>query len=321
MLDVLNRGSGGTILVDRPERTDRGAPPPPVQAPPPSGRGWPRRAVGTVAVLGVLALGAATAAIVQWVDDDSVDVSAYEQQIADLINERDDLAVENDQLGENLANLEAELAQLQSDLAERTAQLDATAADLEQALADLDGVRDDAATISAALAAETERVRQLEAANDTLSAELDAVRAMFPLAVKASLVGHDVVGVYSAAWVPVYNYGLADITLPGVRDVRIGHTPEGWLDVTIPGAVEADLLRADGALTAIVDSTSIVAPVNGVARTARVTITIYAAETVTDQAGATTISKLGMAVSISAPAVDGAPAGVALYGAVLTPHG
>lgn len=315
MLDVLNRGSGGTVLVDRPETTDRGVPRVPAQAPPPPVRGsWPRWAIAAVAVLGALALGVATVAVVQWIDDDPTDASGYEGQIADLTRERDDLLADN-------AALAGDVTRLESDVAQRIAALDATSAELEQALVDLAGARDNAATISAALAAETERVRELEGKVESLSAELHAVLAMFPLAVNTSLVGHDVAGGYAAAWVPVYNYGLADIALPGVRDVNIGHTPEGWLDVTIPGVVTADLLRADGALTTIVDSNTSVPPVDGVARTARVTITIYAGETVRDQDGATAITKLGMTVAISAPAVDGAPAGVALYGAVLTPHG
>lgn len=315
MLDVLNRESGGTILVDRPETTDRGVPRVPAQAPPPPVRGgWPRRAIAAVAVLGALALGAATIAVIQWMNDDTTDVSGYEEQIAEVTRERDELLVDNAALADHVTRLE-------TDVERRIAEVEATSAELEQALDDLTGARDHAATVSAALATETERVRELEGEIESLNAELDTVLAMFPLAINTSLVGHDVAGGYTAAWVPVYNYGLADITLPGVRDVRIGQTPEGWLDVTIPGVVAADLLRADGALTVIVDSNTAVPPVGGAARTARVTVTIYAGETVRDRNGATEITKLGMTVAISAPAVEGAPAGVALYGAVLTSHG
>lgn len=312
MLDVLNRNLGIPFLIDRPRHTDR-VPPTQLRAPRSESPRWPRRAVVTAAVLGVLALAGATATVVQWLNDDDADVTTYERQIAELTEERDELRTAN-------AGLDADVQRLESDVAQALA-------DLDEANARVAGLREEAKTLAGALDAKTDRVGELTAqvndlalANDELTAELDGVLGMFPIRADASLKGVDVAGVYRATWWPVYNYGLADLALTGARDVRIGHTSEGWLDVMIPGVAEAGLMRTDGALTTTFDSTTAVPPVNGVARTARVTITIYAAETEIGSEGDATVTKLGMTIAISTPEVGDVPAGVALYGATLTPH-
>jgi hypothetical protein len=163
----------------------------------------------------------------------------------------------------------------------------------------------------------TGQVDTLLATNDAVTAERDALVAMFPMIVDTSLVGVDVTGTYDVDWVPAYNSGLVDIALPSATQVTISPTAEGWMQVSIPGVVTADLARTDGALFTMVDTTTAVPPVDGVARTARVAITVYAGETVTDTAGVTTVTSLGMSVAISTPAFGSAPAGVALYGAEL----
>jgi hypothetical protein len=166
----------------------------------------------------------------------------------------------------------------------------------------------------------TNQIGDLQAANEAVTAERDALVAMFPMLITTSLVGVDVAGTYAVKWFPAYNSGLADLSLPRVAQVVIGHTEEGWLQVSIPGVVTAGLFGTDGALSTMVDTTTAVPPVDGVARIARVTVTIYAGETVTAQDGTTTVTDLGMSVAIATPAVGSAPAGVALYGATLTPQ-
>jgi hypothetical protein len=143
---------------------------------------------------------------------------------------------------------------------------------------------------------------------------------MFPMIVDTSLVGVDVTGTYAAYWFASYNYGLADIRLPGVAQIAITRTAEGWLNVTIPGVLSAGLMRTDGALFTMVDTTDAVPPVDGVARPARVAITIYAGETVTAADGTTTVTDLGLSIAISTPEFGTAPAAVALFGATLTPQ-
>jgi hypothetical protein len=177
-------------------------------------------------------------------------------------------------------------------------------------IGDLVGQVDDQLMVNEALVAE----------RDALVAEREALVAMFPMMVDTSLVGVDVTGPYAVRWIPVYNSGLADLALPNVTQITISSTAEGWLQVTIPGVINADLHRTDGALFTMVDAVTVVPPVDGVARLARVAITIYAGETATALDGTTTVTDLGMSIAISTPASGSAPAGVAMYGAELTPR-
>lgn len=262
---------------------------------------WPRNAKIVVAVLAVLALAGAAGTIVQLVEGSETGDDA---RIAELTEQRDDLLGENAGLATEVASLETEAALLE-------AELDGLAAELATAR-----VQD--AISSERIADLTTEVDGLQAIIDSVTDERDALVSMFPMIVDTSLAGVDVTGTYTVRWLPAYNSGLSDIALPGVGQVTIGRSSEGWLEVNIPGVVTADLARTDGALFTMVDTTTAVPAVNGVARTARVAITIYAGETVTTVDGSTTVRDLGMSIAISTPAVANAPAGVALYGAELT---
>jgi hypothetical protein len=266
---------------------------------------WPNRAKVAVAGLAVLALGGAFMSAAQYVTDEDVDTAAYETQIAQLTDQRDDLRAGADAVSADLAQREAELAGVSTELAD---------------------VRLENTTMSAALTTANtrvqnldERVVELQATNATVTAERDALAAMFPMTVDTSLAAADVAGTYAADWMLGYNSGLTDLALPSVRKVTIGRTEEGWLTVTIPGVVSAALTGTDGALFTVVDSTEAVSPVGGVARVARLAISVYAGATVTAADGTTTITELGLSIAISTPAVGSAPAGVALYGADLVP--
>jgi hypothetical protein len=286
-----------TQQLDQGERTQGLGPPAPM---PPIERStrppWPRSAKLVVAILGVIAIAGSAGSVAQLLDDDS---SLDEAEVSEIIEQRDALLIENEGLSSDVALLETSNALLVADADALSAEL--VAAEAEQAV------------VSAQL---TEATAQVAA----LTEERDALVAMFPMIVDSSLVGVDLAGTYTVAWMPAYNSGLADIALPSVRRISIRPTAEGWLQVEIPGVVTAGLSRTDGALFTMVDTTTAVPPVAGMTRLARVAITIYAGETVAAQDGTTTVTELGMSVAISAPAVGDAPAGVALYGAELTPQ-
>ena len=285
-------------------------------------------------VLGVLALAGGIGSAVQWFGDDDVDVAGYERQISQVTLERDELIVANKDLAASVDQLEADVALGIADLDASAAALNAVTADLAATDAELDrtsaGLADARASntaMAADLAASTARadeltasVRDLQASIDSLTQERDALVAMFPMIVDTSLVGVDVTGTYAADWFAAYNSGLADIALPDVAQVAITRNAEGWLNVTIPGVLSAGLMRTDGALFTIVDTNDAVPPVDGVARPARVAITIYAGETVTAADGTTTVTDLGLSIAVSTPEFETAPAGVALFGATLTPQ-
>jgi len=259
---------------------------------------WPRNAKIIVAVLAVLAVAGVFGTLLQYFGDDDVDT---------ITAERDELLAENADLTDKVVGLEMDNIELGVQLDATSAELatsNAQISDLTVRIGDLVGQVDDQLMV-----------------NETLVAERDALVAMFPMMVDTSLVGVDVTGPYAVRWIPVYNSGLADLALPNVSQIAISQTPEGWLQVSIPGVINADLHRTDGALFTMVDATTVVTPVDGVARTARVAITIYAGETATALDGATTVTDLGMSIAISTPASGSAPAGVAMYGAELTPQG
>jgi hypothetical protein len=276
---------------------------------------WPRRAKVATAVLGTLALAGAFGIALLLGDEADTDA-----QIAEVTEQRDALADENDALVADLEQVEADNAELTADLEQVEADNAELTADLARAQSAGVGLGARLATATAQVDDLTEQVDAQQLAIEAVTAERDALVAMFPMVVDTSLVGVDVVGTYRAAWLPAYNSGLTGVTLPGAEQVTISETPEGWLQVVIPGVVTADLTRTDGALFTMVDTTTVVPPVDGVARIARVAITIYAGETITTQDGVTTVTDLGMSVAISTPAVGAAPAGVVLYGAELTPQ-
>jgi type II secretory pathway component PulM len=292
---------------------------------------WPRNAKIVTAVLAVLALAGVFGTAWQYFNDDSSD---YQAQISDLTDQRNALVIQNGNLRTDVNGLEEANAQLSADKAQYAADNAQFAVDNAQLQAQYDAISADLvaaqnqnSTLSTEMAVATRhivsldnQINGLEASNETVTAERDALAAMFPMLVDTSLVGVDVAGTYAVKWFPAYNSGLPDIALPGVTQVVISNTDEGWLQVRIPGVLTAGLLGTDGALSTVVDTTTAVPPMNGVARTARVAVTIYAGATVTAADGTTTVTELGMSVVTMTPAAGDAPAGLALYGAALTPQ-
>ena len=297
---------------------------------------WPRSAkIVTIALL-VLAIAGMFGTIIRWNADDT-DTTA-QAEIAQLTTERDELRVERQAVQAEANRLSAELGTTTDQLAALQLEQQAIADELAAAAARITELT--ARVVELRLANDTltansdsridqltGRVIELKLATDTLEADLATVRAdrdalakLFPLSVEPVLGRADITGTYDATWTKAYNDGLATITLPNVDEIVISRTPEGWLRIAIPGVVTAGLARTDGALFTIVDSTTVVPAVNGTARVARVALTLYAESIETARDGSITIDRLGLSIAVSTPAVAGAPAGVALYGAELTPQ-
>ena len=289
MLKIPDRTIDQPSVPVESARTRKGAGPPTAIAPtdPNRRQPWPRRARMAVAALSVVALAGIAGTTIQTVRNaDTTD------ETAQVVDERDQLTEANEALEIELTAAETRISTLSNDVAE----LDAANEELTVDLADQ------------------------VAATATVVAERDTLAELFPLTVDPTLLGQDIVGTYGVTWMPAYNSGLADLVLPAVSQVTITETSEGWLQVDIPGVIRADLARTDGALFTIVDSTTAVPAVNGVERLARVAITVYAGDTTTALDGTTTVDQLGLSIAISTDAVGDVPAGVALYGAELTPQ-
>lgn len=297
MLEILDRTINERSTA--PSAPTRGTGPPKEMPPierylrPP----WPQRARIAVAALSVVAVAGVLGTTLQAVGDDGTD--DLDAQIVQLTEQRDELAAAN-------AGVDAELEAAESRISSLTGEV------IEMRIAN--------ATMAADLTATDIALADQVTATETVVAERDELAALFPLTVDTTLRGRNIVGTYDIEWLPAYNSGLADIALPTVRQLTISRTGEGWLRVDIPGVVRAELMRTDGALFTMVDSTTAVPAVNGVPRVARVAITVYADDTTTTVGGATTVEELGLSIAISTDDVGTVPGGVALYGAELTPQ-
>lgn len=278
---------------------------------------WPRRAkLATIGLL-IVAIAGVFGTAIRWNGDDGTatdaQVAGLEMQVRTLTEQRDSALGESALLHGQLDDLETQLGTTASELAALRLERTAVGQDLAAAESRIDEL--------------TGRVVELDVANDTLATDLaaitadrDTLAALFPVTVEPVLGTADIDGTYDVTWIPAYNSGLAGLTLPSVHQVTITRTADGWLRLTIPGIVTADLTRTDGALMTIVDTTTMVPKVDGQARTARVAISLYANATDTGRSGTTTVTGLGLSIAISTPATATTPAGVALYGAGLTPH-
>ena len=277
---------------------------------------WPQRARITVAALSVVAIAGVLGTTLQAVSDDGT--ADLDAQIVQLTEQRDTLADTNEALEADLTGATARLAAVDFELTAVEAELEAAGSRISTLSGDVIEMRVANETLAADLATTDIALADQVDATQAVVAERDALAALFPLTVDTTLRGQDIVGTYDVTWTPAYNSGLADIAVPTVRRVTISRTGEGWLRVDIPGVVRADLMRTDGALFTMLDSTTAVPAVDGVPRVARVAITVYAGDTTTTVGGATTVDGLGLSIAISTDDVGTVPGGVALYGAELT---
>lgn len=306
----------------------------PPKAPPPIemniSKPWPRSArITLIALLAVAMLGM-VGSIVNWNRADDTDTPTAQARLAQVTAERDDLRVERQALQAEANRLTTELEAAQADAAGAAVareQLAVAATELATLRLEQAAVERDLADAEVRIDELTGQVVDLTTTGDrlatdlaTVTADRDALAALFPVKAEPVLGTADIAGTWDADWIRAYNEGLADITLPKITTMTITEDANGWMHLTIPGVVTADLTRTDGALFTIVDTTKVVPAVDGVARTARLAITVYAARTTVARNGTTTVEALGMSVAVTTAAANGTSAGVALYGAELTPH-
>ncbi len=298
---------------------------------------WPPRAKLWVAVLLVAAVLGAVGTVIGFTSGDDTTTTTTELQAtidtltaerADLVAQTNDLQATIDTLTAERDGLVAQIADLDATIETRTDQRDGLAiqlAGLETTLAERNAelatrTAERDALVRQIAVLETDLVAQTQLTS-TVVAERDALAKLFPIAVDTSLVGVDLVGTYDVALSRAYCEGFANCaTLPSAGELTIRETPEGWLELVIHNFVTAGLYRVDGALYAIADSTTAVAACAGTARVARVAVTMYAnALTVADD-GTPQVAGLGASFTVQAPATATCPAGLAFYGAQITPQ-
>ena len=269
MLEIFDR----TTHAPSPETTARTTGVGPPKEMPPIERylrpQWPRRAKVATAALAVLAVAGAFGTAVQYFGDDTSDLEA---QVEQLTEERDALTGNNEELTADLAAVNVELAATDLEMKAVESELQAAEARITEIVRSADELRQANDDLSAQLSdtqldlafVESSLERQV-ALTETVVADRDALAALFPVQVATSLEGVDIAGTYAMRVHVAYNSGLADIALPNVDEMTISRTSQGWLHVTIPGVIDADLTGTDGVLVTIVDNTTAVPAVNGAA--------------------------------------------------------
>jgi uncharacterized protein YoxC len=322
-LDVVDKATpsstpGQAPPAGRPRATPHVTPP------------WPPRAKLWVAVLLVAAVLGAVGTVIGFTsgDDTATTPTELEATIDALTTERADLVAQTNDLQATIDTLTAERDGLVAQISDLDATIETTADQRDGLAIELAGVeatltnrtvqRD--ALVRRIAIVETDLVDQTQRTS-TVVAERDALATLFPIDFDASLVGVDLVGTYDVDLTRAYCEGFATCaTLPPVDEFAIRATPEGWLELVIDDFVTAGLYRVDGALYAIADSTTAVAACAGTARVARVAVTMYANGLTVADDGTTQVTDLGASLTLQAPATSTCPAGLAFYGAQVTPQ-
>jgi cell division protein FtsB len=255
-------------------------------------------------------------------------VTGFDATIDSLTTERDGLAAQVtgfdatvDTLTADLDGITTRVAWLDATIATRTGQRDELAAQVSELDATIDtltterdGLVADVVDLESDLAAQT----QLTV---TAVAERNALAKLFPITFDASLEGVDLVGTYDVELTKAYCEGFATCaTLPSVDELTVRKTPQGYLELVIDDFVTAGMFRVDGALYAIADSATAVGACAGTPRVARVAATVYAHGMTVADDGTQQVADLGASLTVQAPATAGCPAGLAFYGAQVTPQ-
>jgi len=337
MTDLAER-TIGLDVVEKTTPTSTPSQAPPAQRPratphvtPP----WPPRAKLWVVVLLVAAVLGAVGTVIGFTSGDDTTTTELQATIDTLTNERADLVAQTNDLQATLDTLTverdgqvAQIADLEATIETRTDQrdglatqlagLEVTLAERNTELATRTAERD--ALVRQIATLETDLVTQTQLTS-TVVAERDALAKLFPITFDASLVGVDLVGTYDVALTKAYCEGFATCaTLPSVDELTIQRTPEGYLELVIDDFVTAGLYRVDGALYAIADSYTAVAPCAATARVARVAVTMYGHGMSVADDGTPQVTDLGASFTVQAPATATCPAGLAFYGAQITPQ-
>jgi len=249
----------------------------------------------------------------------AADLEARDGRIADLDQQIADLESDLGTTGTELAALRSQRDALVAERADLVTSLDATSA----AIADLEAQLAIKADETAAL---DERITALGADVDALldraksaEAERDELAAMFPMKVDTTLDPGDVTGTWDLTWGRHYCEGFTScVNDPGFDEIEIRTIADGTLQVEIDGHFVAGLGRADGALTAVGQSTAALPTCDGSPRLANVSLTIYGLEMTATANGSQTVAQLGATVTVDAPATATCPGGVQVFGATLS---
>lgn len=353
MTDLAERTTGVDV-VDKttPSPTPGHAPPgrlPPITShvtPP-----WPPRAKAVVAVLLVIAVLGVVGTVIGFLSDDDTTTTEqeYESTIETLTTERSDLVAQATELQATIDSLDAERDAAVAQVTELEATIDtltadggatvAQVADLEAAVESLiaarDGLANEVIWLEATIAARTgqrddlvAQVTDLESdlaaqtrLTGTAVADRNAFADLFPIEFDASIQDIDLVDTYDVELSKAYCEGFTTCaTLPSVDELTIRETPEGYLELVIDDYVTAGMYRVDGAFYAIADSTTAVAPCAGTARVARIATTLYGHGLSVADDGTPQVTDLGASLTVQAPATASCPAGLAFYGAQVTPQ-
>ena len=269
------------------------------------------------------------------IDSLTTERDQFAAQVTELDATIDSLTVERDQFAAQVTEQDATIDTLTADLdgvatevvwldatiVTRTDQRDDLAAqvtELDATIATLTSERDDLVTSVVDLESDLAAQTQLTV---TAAAERNALAQLFPITFDASLEGVDLVGTYDVELTKAYCEGFTTCTTPpSVDELTIRKTPEGYLELVIDDFVTAGMFRVDGALYAIADSTTAVSACAGTARVARVAVTLYAHGMNVADDGTQQVTDLGASLTVQAPATASCPAGLAFYGAQVTPQ-
>jgi len=296
---------------------------------------WPPRAKLWVVVLLVAAVLGAIGTVIGFTSGDDTTTTELQATIDTLTAERADLVAQTNDLQATIDTITAERDGLVAQIADLEATIETGTDQRDGLVTQLAGLETTLAQRNAELVTRTAQrdslVRQIAILEtdlvaqtqltSTVVAERDALAKLFPIAADTSLVGVDLVGTYDVALSKAYCEGFANCaTLPNAGELTIRETPEGWLELDIDNFMTAGLYRVDGALYAIADSTTAVAACAGTARVARVAVTMYGHGVSVADDGTSQVADLGASFTVQAPATATCPAGLAFYGAQVTPQ-
>jgi hypothetical protein len=261
-------------------------------------------------VLAVIAVLAGIGAIVGFSQASSSDGDK-----SDAEAELDEALARADAAEQELDEVSTQYAESAAMLADVTAERDEAASERDAAISERDEAVAANETLTSDLAAETARADEAEAA-------LGEVAEAFPVSIDTSLVGLDVAGNYSISFTEAYcDFATGCGATPNADSAVIGVTPEGFLDFTVDGILQAGLFAVNGGLYGITDSETAIPPCGDAPRRGRVTITIFPADVTVAADGARTVSTLEASITLDAPTLGECPSGLVFWGAILTPTG
>ena len=337
--------TGASITETSPAETRPPVPPTPT-APDRHAAPWPRSAKTIIAILAVAALAALATFATSRSDDDGltsqqIELLTAEQtrlsgELAAATERAAELTTQRNELDQRLVDLDAQLVTATAAVAELTAQrtgliaeraaLQSSLAAAEASVAELETrlatATDTTATLDERLAVLDVQVGYLLDRAVAAEAERDSLIELFPIEFESSLEGVDVSGDWNLSWDEAYCTGLPTCgNVPGFGRITITETSQGWLRVEADGVFDAGLFEIEGALSTITESRTAAPACDGAQRITHVGLTLYAHDVGVGDDGTHVIEDLAATFVIDAPATTTCPAGVAVYGAQLTPVG